>query len=349
MTIAAAIGLHNFAEGLAIGVSASTGEIGLATVLIIGFALHNATEGFGIVGPLGNVRPSWSWLALAGLVGGGPTFLGLDGRLQRHLRAARARLLRGLGRGDPLRDRRGLERDAPLRAPRARPLAALASASWRASSPTSSSSTAAAEPPPAQQARPAGNTGQRYTERSKIGSGCRSIPKPCNPATRHQSPHPPRPPSSGRRSDGSPRGSGPRSPSSAPRDDRAAALPRDGRLGDPLGGRLSDGDRSRDDHAALGAGAQGARQPAAGPDGGLHHGARLRLGRGREPALDARHLRGRARRLLPARAHERRPDGHDRGAPDGRPRPDRQGQRRASTRSACPSCSRSCWCSAGWS
>jgi zinc transporter, ZIP family len=76
MTIAAAIGLHNFAEGLAIGVSASTGEISLATVLIVGFALHNATEGFGIIGPLGNVRPSWSWLALAGLVGGGPVFLG---------------------------------------------------------------------------------------------------------------------------------------------------------------------------------------------------------------------------------------------------------------------------------
>ena len=76
MTIAAAIGLHNFAEGLAIGVSASTGEIGLATVLIIGFALHNATEGFGIVGPLGSVRPSWRWLALAGLVGGGPVFFG---------------------------------------------------------------------------------------------------------------------------------------------------------------------------------------------------------------------------------------------------------------------------------
>jgi ZIP family zinc transporter len=76
MTIAAAIGLHNFAEGLAIGVSASTGEIGLATVLIVGFAVHNATEGFGIIGPLGDVRPSWSWLAVAGLVGGGPTFLG---------------------------------------------------------------------------------------------------------------------------------------------------------------------------------------------------------------------------------------------------------------------------------
>ncbi len=76
MTIAAAIGVHNFAEGLAIGVSAASGEIGLATVLIAGFALHNTTEGFGIVGPLGNVRPSWRWLGLAGLVGGGPTFLG---------------------------------------------------------------------------------------------------------------------------------------------------------------------------------------------------------------------------------------------------------------------------------
>jgi len=76
LIIAAAVGLHNFAEGLAIGVSAQSGEIGLATVLIIGFALHNATEGFGIVGPLGDVRPSWKWLALAGLIGGGPTFLG---------------------------------------------------------------------------------------------------------------------------------------------------------------------------------------------------------------------------------------------------------------------------------
>jgi ZIP family zinc transporter len=76
MTIALAIGLHNFAEGLAIGVSASAGEIALATVLIIGFALHNATEGLGIVGPLGDVRPSWRWLLLAGLVGGAPTFLG---------------------------------------------------------------------------------------------------------------------------------------------------------------------------------------------------------------------------------------------------------------------------------
>jgi ZIP family zinc transporter len=76
MAIAAAIGLHNFAEGLAIGVSASAGEISLATVLIIGFALHNTTEGFGIVGPLGSITPSWRWLAAAGVVGGAPVFIG---------------------------------------------------------------------------------------------------------------------------------------------------------------------------------------------------------------------------------------------------------------------------------
>ncbi len=76
MTIAVAIGLHNFAEGLAIGVSARAGAVALATVLIVGFGLHNATEGFGIVGPLDGIRPSWRWIAVAGLIGGGPTFLG---------------------------------------------------------------------------------------------------------------------------------------------------------------------------------------------------------------------------------------------------------------------------------
>lgn len=76
MTIASAIGLHNFAEGLAIGVAASTGDVSLATVLIIGFGVHNTTEGFGIIGPLGDTRPSWNWLLVAGLVAGTPTLLG---------------------------------------------------------------------------------------------------------------------------------------------------------------------------------------------------------------------------------------------------------------------------------
>jgi ZIP family zinc transporter len=79
LLIATGIGLHNFAEGLAIGQSAAAGDIALATVLIVGFGLHNATEGFGIVAPLPGDeqgRPSWAFLGLLGLIGGGPTFLG---------------------------------------------------------------------------------------------------------------------------------------------------------------------------------------------------------------------------------------------------------------------------------
>ncbi|HVG67894.1 MAG TPA: ZIP family metal transporter [Gaiellales bacterium] len=76
MLIAIGIGVHNFSEGLAIGVASKSGEIALAGTLIIGFALHNATEGFGIVGPLQGTRPTWRWLILAGVIGGGPTFLG---------------------------------------------------------------------------------------------------------------------------------------------------------------------------------------------------------------------------------------------------------------------------------
>jgi ZIP family zinc transporter len=78
LLIATGIGLHNFGEGLAIGQAAAADEVSLALVLIIGFALHNATEGFGIVGPMSGEaeRPSWGFLALMGVIGGGPTFLG---------------------------------------------------------------------------------------------------------------------------------------------------------------------------------------------------------------------------------------------------------------------------------
>ncbi len=78
LMIAIGIGLHNFAEGLAIGNSAAKGELSLAILLIIGFGLHNATEGFGIVAPLAAAgeRVSWARLGLLGLIGGGPTFLG---------------------------------------------------------------------------------------------------------------------------------------------------------------------------------------------------------------------------------------------------------------------------------
>jgi len=84
LLIAVGIGLHNFAEGLAIGQSAASGEISLALLLVIGFGLHNATEGFGIVAPLAGdldpegkpLRPTWGFLLAMGAIGGGPTFVG---------------------------------------------------------------------------------------------------------------------------------------------------------------------------------------------------------------------------------------------------------------------------------
>ena len=78
MMIAIGIGAHNFSEGLAIDQSYASGSIGLALILIIGFGAHNATEGFGISSPLTRLekRPSTRFLTMAGLVGGGPTFLG---------------------------------------------------------------------------------------------------------------------------------------------------------------------------------------------------------------------------------------------------------------------------------
>ena len=78
LLIAVGIGLHNFSEGLAIGQSAAKGEVSLALLLIIGFGLHNATEGFGIIAPFATEaeRPSWGYLAVLGVIGGGPTFIG---------------------------------------------------------------------------------------------------------------------------------------------------------------------------------------------------------------------------------------------------------------------------------
>src|SRR5260370_18577477 len=78
MMIAIGIGLHNFAEGLAIGSSAARGALQLAVLLVIGFGLHNAPEGFGIVAPMAaqGRRPSWRYLLLLGLIGGGPPLPG---------------------------------------------------------------------------------------------------------------------------------------------------------------------------------------------------------------------------------------------------------------------------------
>src|SRR5437762_10265929 len=78
LAIATGLGLHNLYEGLAIGESAHVGAIAFTGVLAIGFALHNITEGFGIAAPMTTAaKPApWRFLGLAGLIGGGPTFIG---------------------------------------------------------------------------------------------------------------------------------------------------------------------------------------------------------------------------------------------------------------------------------
>jgi len=80
--IAAGMGFHNLGEGLAIGASYANGEWVLSALLIAGFALHNGTEGFGIVGAAGKTLLTMKDLAWLGLIAGGPTCLGalLSGR-----------------------------------------------------------------------------------------------------------------------------------------------------------------------------------------------------------------------------------------------------------------------------
>ena len=75
--IALGIGLHNLAEGLAIGAAFALGEVALGVFLVIGFTLHNVTEGIGIAAPILRNRPAirhFVWLAA---LGGGPAILGV--------------------------------------------------------------------------------------------------------------------------------------------------------------------------------------------------------------------------------------------------------------------------------
>ena len=74
--IALGMGLHNFGEGLAIGLSYAQGQWVLSALLLIGFALHNGTEGFGIIGAAGRSPITWSDAMWLGLVAGAPTCLG---------------------------------------------------------------------------------------------------------------------------------------------------------------------------------------------------------------------------------------------------------------------------------
>jgi ZIP family zinc transporter len=74
--IATGMGLHNLGEGLAIGASYAQGQWALSGLLVGGFALHNGTEGFGIMGPVGRTPIRLKDILLLGLLAGGPTVLG---------------------------------------------------------------------------------------------------------------------------------------------------------------------------------------------------------------------------------------------------------------------------------
>ena len=71
LLIAVGIGLHNLGEGLLIGSAFSLGSLALGTALIVGFAVHNVTEGPAIVAPLvrGRSLPWGRFLALAAIAG----------------------------------------------------------------------------------------------------------------------------------------------------------------------------------------------------------------------------------------------------------------------------------------
>lgn len=75
--VALGIGLHNLAEGLAIGSSFALGRVSLGAFLVIGFMLHNVTEGPAVVAPVARgERPNlWHFVAL-GVLAGAPVILG---------------------------------------------------------------------------------------------------------------------------------------------------------------------------------------------------------------------------------------------------------------------------------
>ena len=75
--VALAIGLHNFAEGLAIGSAVALGRVSLGAFLVIGFMIHNVTEGPAVVAPVArDERPPLYHFVGLGLLAGAPIILG---------------------------------------------------------------------------------------------------------------------------------------------------------------------------------------------------------------------------------------------------------------------------------
>lgn len=75
--IAFGIGLHNLGEGLAIGAAFALGEIALGVFLIVGFTLHNVTEGVGIAAPILRDRPPFAHFVGLTALAGAPAIVGV--------------------------------------------------------------------------------------------------------------------------------------------------------------------------------------------------------------------------------------------------------------------------------
>ncbi|MBI1956140.1 MAG: metal transporter [Acidobacteria bacterium] len=75
-TIAFGIGVHNLGEGLAIGGAYSLGAVSVGTLLVLGFTLHNLTEGVAVIAPVVQSKFHWQHLVWLGLLAGGPTVAG---------------------------------------------------------------------------------------------------------------------------------------------------------------------------------------------------------------------------------------------------------------------------------
>jgi ZIP family zinc transporter len=76
--VAIALGLHSLGEGLAIGSAFALGEETLLTLLVIGFLLHNVTEGPTIVAAIARdaEAPPIRHFALMGVLAGGTVIVG---------------------------------------------------------------------------------------------------------------------------------------------------------------------------------------------------------------------------------------------------------------------------------
>lgn len=76
VVVSAGIGLHNLGEGLAVGAAYRLGEIALGAFLVVGFAIHNTTEGIGIVSIIAERKNRLVTLLGLGLIAGLPTVAG---------------------------------------------------------------------------------------------------------------------------------------------------------------------------------------------------------------------------------------------------------------------------------